>query len=119
MLLGLSLLLLLVGGGFGAPLLGVLLSIGLLRAVRVRPLLGSPGTVRRALGRRWRQLLILTVSSFLALFPGVILLSWWTGLDSLWLPSLLPAVAFTGLVFTLVAALAQDRAKVTSTLVER
>lgn len=118
-LLGLSVLLLLVGGGFGPPLIGVLLSIGLLRAVQARPMVRSPGTVRRALGRRWQLLLILTVSSFLALFPGVVLLSWWTGFDSPWLPALLPAVAFTGLVLTLVAALTHDRDEATNPFVER
>lgn len=114
LLLGLSVLLLLVGGGFGPPLLGLLLSIALMRAVSARPLVRPPGTVRRALGRRWRQLLVLTVSCFLALFPGVVLLRSWTGIDTPWLLSLLPPVAFTGLVLTLVAALAYDRTAATS-----
>jgi hypothetical protein len=109
LLLGLSVLLLLVGGGFGPPLIGLLLGYALLRADPSRPLARPPGDARRALGRRWRLLLVLTVSSFLALFPGVVLLRWWTGIDGSWVPALLPAAAFTGLVLTLVAALAHDR----------
>ncbi|TCN29266.1 hypothetical protein EV644_13916 [Kribbella orskensis] len=119
LLLGLSVVLLLVGGGFGPPLLGLLLGYAMLRAVPSRPLARPPGTARRALGRRWRQLLVLTVSSFLALFPGMVLLRWWTGIDGSWLPALLTPAAFTALVLTLVAALAHDRTAGTSPEVER
>ncbi|WP_350275698.1 hypothetical protein [Kribbella sp. HUAS MG21] len=108
-LLGLSVLLLLVGGGFGPPLLGVLISIGLARAARTRPTTRPAGKAQRALAGRWRELLVVTVSSYLALFPGVVLLRWWTGFDSTWLSALLPAAAFTALAFTLMAALANDR----------
>jgi len=118
-LLGLSVLLLLVGGGFGPPLLGLLLSIALLRAASARPPARPPGTVRRALGRSWRQLLVLTVSSFLALVPGLVLLRWLTGIDGSWLPALLTPVAFTCLVLTLVAALTQDRTAATRSSVKR
>ena len=119
LLLGLSVVLLLVGGGFGPPLIGLMLGYAMLRAVPSRPLARPPGTARRALGRRWRLLLVLTVSSFLALFPGLVLLRWWTGIDGSWLPALLPPAAFTGLVLTLLAALAHDRTADTSPAVER
>lgn len=109
LLLGLSVVLLVVGGGFGPPLLGLVLSIALMRAASARPLVRTPGTVRRALARRWQHLLAITVSGFLALFPGGVLLRWWTGFDNAWLPSLLGAIAFTSLVLTLVAALTHDR----------
>lgn len=118
LLMGLSVLLLVVGGGFGPPLLGVLLSIGLLRAARTWPPVRHTGPVRRALGRRWRTLLVLAVGSFLALFPGVVLLRWWTGFDSVWLTALLPPVAFTGLILRLAAALTHDRDEATSRFVE-
>jgi len=65
------------------------------------------------------NVLVLTVSSFLALGPGLVLLRWWTGIDGSWLPALLPPAAFTGLVLTLVAALAHDRTAGTSPEVER
>lgn len=109
LLLGLSVLLLLVGGGFGPPLVGLLLGVGLLRAARPWPPDRSPGPVGRSLQRAWRPLLVLTVAGFLALFPGVVVLSWWTGFDSPWLPALLPPAAFAGLVLTLLGALAHDR----------
>lgn len=119
LLLGLAVLLLLVGGGFGPPLLGLLLSIALIRAASTPALAHPPGTWRSALGRSWRPLLALTVSSYLALFPGVVLLRWWTGSDNPWLPALLTPVAFTGLVLTLVAALTQDRTAANSSSVDR
>lgn len=119
LLLGLSVVLLLVGGGFGPPLLGLLLGFAMLSAVTSRPLARPPGTARRALGRRWRLLLVLTVSSFLALVPGLVLLGWWTGIDGPWLPALLTPAAFTGLVLTLVAALTHDRTASTSPEIER
>lgn len=107
-LLGLSALLLVVGGGFGPPLVGLVLAIGLLRAdPRTRP--RKPGRVRHALASAWRSLLLLTVSSFLALLLGVVLLQWLAGVDSTWLPALLPPVAFGGLVLTLAGALTVDR----------
>lgn len=107
-LAALSLLLLLVGGGFGPPLLGLLLSTALTRTASERPR-GRPGRACRTLGSRWRPLLVLSTTSFLGLFPGVVLLRWWTGFDAPWLAALLGPLAFTSLVLTLVAALAVDR----------
>ena len=118
-LLGLSVVLLLVGGGFGPPLLALLLGFAMLRAVPSRPLARPPGKARQALSRRWQLLLVLTVSSFLALVPGLVLLRWWTGIDGSWLPALLTPAAFTGLVLTLVAALTHDRTASTGPEVER
>ena len=113
LLLGLSTLLLLVGGGFGPPLMGLLLGFGLLRAAQTPPPGRSQGKLARALARRWRGLLVLTVGSFLALVPSVVVLSWWTGADSLLLTSLLPPVAFTALLLARAAAMAHDRADAT------
>lgn len=110
LLLGVSLLLLLVGGGFGPPLLGAVLGIGLLRAAGARSDVRPPSPVSRALARWWRPMLFLCLGTFLALFPGVVLLRWATGFDSAWLPALLPAVAFTSLILTLAGALTHDRA---------
>lgn len=118
-LLGLSVLLLLVGGGFAPPLLGLLLSIALIRAASARPLARPPGTVRRALARRWRQLLVLCVGSFLALILIVVLLGWWIGSDNDWLVGLLTPVAFASLGLSLVAALTQDRTAATRLPIKR
>lgn len=108
-LLGLSVVLLLVGGGFGPPLIGLVLGFALVRSVASVPPARPPGKVRAALGRRWRQLLGLTVASFLALFPGLVLLRWSTAVDGSSILAILIPTAFTGLVLTLVAARAHDR----------
>jgi hypothetical protein len=118
-LLGLSGVLLLVGGGFGPPLIGVVLGCALLRSAASVPLVRPPGNVRRALGRRWRQLLGLTVASFLALFPGVVLLHWSTAVDGSWIPAILSPAAFTGLVLALVAARVHDQTAALSQEIER
>ena len=113
LLLGLSTLLLLVGGGFGPPLMGLVLGFGLLRTARTPLSSRSQGKLARALASRWRGLLVLTVGSFLALVPSVVVLSWWTGGDSLSFTPLLPLVAFTSLLLTLAAAATNDRADAT------
>jgi hypothetical protein len=53
--------------------------------------------------------LLLTVSGFLALVPGVVLLQWLADIDSTWLPVLLAPVALGGLVLTLAGALTADQ----------
>lgn len=100
-LLGFAALLLLVGGGFGPPLVAGALGVALLRP--------APAG-RTGLGRRWRPLLALTAGAFLALVPGVVLLGWlgWSG--TLWLAAALPFLAFTGLLLTLVAVRADQAA---------
>ena len=103
--------LLVVGGGFGPPMLGLALGSALLLAAWG----GSSATTepsrgwRRAIGHRWRLLLVLTVGAFLALFPGVVLLQALAGVETVWLPALLPGFAFAGLVTTLMAASIHDR----------
>lgn len=106
-LLGFSCLLLLVGGGFGPPLVGMVLALALLRPVSAARHDRPTGAVRSALGRRWQQLLVLTVGAFLALVPGVVLVAL-AGIETVWLAATLPIVAFTGLLLTLVAARAHD-----------
>lgn len=98
-LLGFAALLLLVGGGFGPPVVAGALGVALLHP--------APAG-RTGLGRRWRPLLAFTVGAFLALVPGVVLLGWlgWSG--TVWLAAALPFLAFTGLLLTLVAARADQ-----------
>lgn len=106
-LLGLSALLLLTGGGFGPALLTAALGAMLLRSPHL-PDGHRRARVVMALAGRWRPLLVLTVGAFLALFPGVVLLDWATGVDTVWLAAVLPIIAFCGVGLTLAAARAQD-----------
>lgn len=112
-LAALCVLLLLVGGGFGPPLLGLFLSTALIRAASVGRGV-RPGRARRLLGPRWRPLLVLSTTSFLALFPGTVLLRWWAGFDATWLAAVLGPLALASMILTLVAALSRDRMAATS-----
>lgn len=107
-LVGLSVLLLLVGGGFGPPLAGIIVGLGATRigAVSRHP----PGAALSGLGRLWPWILGAGVLGFLGLFPGLVLLS-----QVLTVPDALvyalSTVAFAGLVLALIAARAHDRAR--------
>lgn len=106
-LVGLSVLLLAVGGGFGPPLIGIVLGIAVMRqgATTRRP----PGQARQRLGPLWPWFLAAGVAGFLALMPGTLLLSELLDLDSEALVATFAAVAFGGLALALVAAGAHDR----------
>lgn len=105
-LAGVSVLLLLVGGGFGPPLLGLILALTTARAAaRARP----PGRVRRRLSRAWRPLLVITVLALLGLFPGMVVLYWLAEVESGGLVAVLTMLAFGGLALTMLAALTHDR----------
>jgi hypothetical protein len=108
-LIALSVLLLLVGGGFAPMLMGIILGIAATRigAVSRR----SPGGVARAMGRVWPWALGVGVLGYLALFPGLVMLSWLSGVSD---PSLvlgLSALSFAALLLAPVAARAHDRAE--------
>ncbi len=106
-LIALSLGLLLVGGGFGPPAIGIILGLAELWSGRaVRP---PPRGLARALARWWRQFLVLGVCSYLALVPGVVVLSAATGIESVPLVSALIISAFSALVLALLAGDAADR----------
>lgn len=76
----LSVLLLLVGGGFGPPLIGIV--IGLV-ATRIGVVSHRwPGPIAAALGRAWAWVLAAAVLGYLALVPGTILLDQLLGVDS-------------------------------------
>jgi hypothetical protein len=106
-LIGLSVLLLLVGGGFGPPLVGIIAGIGATRigAPSQRP----PGRALRALGQRWRWILGAGVFGYLALFPGMVLLSLVVDVPESLVYGL-SAFAFAALILALIAARARDRA---------
>jgi hypothetical protein len=115
-LIGLSLLLLLVGGGFGPPLLGIVLGIGASRigAVSRRP----PGPVGRALARAWVPLLSVGIAAYLGLFPGTVLLSLVTEVPEGAVYAL-ASVAFGAAIASLAAARAADRGRPLSSSMKR
>ena len=105
-LAGISVALLLAGGGFGPPLLGIILAVTAARALAP----GRPqGRIRRRLSRWWRPLLVVTALAYLGLFPGTVVLSWLAGIDSAGLVVVLIALAFGGIALTMTAALTHDR----------
>lgn len=106
-LLAFSLLLLLVGGGFGPPLIGVIAGLAAIRAQR--PEQPPPGPVLRALAPRWRAFLFVGVAGYVGLVPGVPLLGHIANVQSEALVIVLIVLAFSGLILALVAAGAHDR----------
>lgn len=106
-LVGLSVLLLLVGGGVAPALMGVILGVAAMRigAVSRR----SPGDVARAMGRVWPWALGVGVLGYLGLFPGLVVASWLFGVSDPNLVLALSAVAFAALLVAPVAARAHDR----------
>lgn len=109
-LIALSLALLLVGGGFGPPLLGLILGLA---ATRINaPLRGwhtyVPAGLRRLLAAVWPWSLGLCLLVWLSMFPGTVLLSHFFGVED---PNLVYAlgICMFGLLFlTLAAALSRD-----------
>lgn len=105
-LVGLSVLLLLVGGGVVPPVMGVVLGAV---ATRMREASsGVPPALLRAIAPAWRWFLAAALLGYLGLMPGMLFASWW-GWASEALVIGLMVVAFTGFVFALVAARAYDR----------
>ena len=106
-LIGLSLLLLLVGGGFGPPLIGVIAGVAATRMGREGH--RRPGPVRTVLARVWPWLLGAGLVGYLSLVPGIVLVSRFTGFDDPLVVAGLTVLSFTGLILALVAARAHDR----------
>lgn len=102
----LSAILLLVGGGFGPPLIGLILGIGAARIGAVPR--SRPGSLRRALAGRWRWISVAAVLAYAALLPGVVILSG-AGWESPELVGVLSILSFVTLIMAIVAALTQDR----------
>lgn len=110
-LIGLSLLLLLVGGGFGPPVVGLV--AGAL-ATRV----DSPPAIRgatRFVARLWPWPLVVAIGCFLGLVPGVPLLYATLGLDNPLLVALLTVAAFVSLWLSWWSARAHDALATRST----
>jgi hypothetical protein len=107
MLIGLSVLLLLVGGGLAPPIMGIVVGGVATRVAveRERPV----GRVARAIGRRWPWFLVAAVLGYLALVPGMPLASM-AGVASEALVLAVGAFAFANFALALFAVRAYDRA---------
>ena len=102
----LCVLLLLVGWGFGPPLVGVVIGFG---ATGTGAAAGRrPGRVAQALGRVWPWISGAAVLGYLSLVPGTVLLGPVLGADNPGLVYSLSACSFTGLILALTAARAAD-----------
>lgn len=106
-LIGLSLALLLVGGGFGPPLLGVL--IGLLTLRIDAPTSRQSGPVVRAVARTYPWPLAVAVVGFVGLVPGTALTQLVVDRDLSTLVATLTLGAFAGTAFAMWSARARDR----------
>ncbi|WP_052436929.1 hypothetical protein [Georgenia sp. SUBG003] len=104
-LVGLSALLFLVGGGFGPPLLGTVLGLATLGVGRGR----APGRLTARLARHWRGALATAVVGYLALMPGTVLLQALAGVDDASLVAAITVAAFAALGLAIVSARAHDR----------
>ncbi|MFZ5870435.1 MAG: hypothetical protein ACOYXW_07920 [Actinomycetota bacterium] len=112
-LVGLSVLLLLVGGGFAPPVMGVVTGLVATRTGHVghRPARGASW----ALARLWPWVLGAAVAGFLALVPGIVVVD---GLTTTDVTGVVAAVTlFAVLAFALALAAARARDRVTGTRV--
>ncbi|GAA0247440.1 hypothetical protein GCM10010492_53890 [Saccharothrix mutabilis subsp. mutabilis] len=106
-IVALSVLLLLVGGGFGPPLVGLLLGVAVMSGDVTK---GRARSLARPVGRLWRPALVVAVAAYLALFPGTVLVRWALGVGSPVTVAVLAVLAFAALTTALVAAVGRDRA---------
>jgi hypothetical protein len=105
-LIGLSVALLLVGGGFAPPLIGVILGLA---ATRIGVRASAPGRTAQHIADVWRWALGAGVVGYLGLFPGMVLAYAVFGVESEALVGLLGLLAFGGLFVSLFAARVHDR----------
>lgn len=109
-LIGLSLLMLLAGAGFGPPLLGLILG---LVATRINAPLTwwrerAPAGVRRALAAVWPWAFGAALAAWLALFPGWPLVSYFSGVTNPDITMVIVVAAFGLLGLSIVSGLARD-----------
>lgn len=107
---GISVALLLVGGGFGPPILGLILATA---ATKVRSPLNwwrerSPGALRRSLASAWPFLLGACLAAWIGMLVGVASLDYLVGFESVALTMSLLAAAFLLLLSALVSSIARD-----------
>jgi hypothetical protein len=106
-LVALSAALLLVGGGFGPPLLGTIAGVTAMR-IGARPP-RDPGPVLRTLGHIWGWCLGVAVAAYLALVPGLPLLYTATGTSEPALVLVMTVAAFGALCLAILGARGHDR----------
>lgn len=106
-LVGLSVLLLLVGGGFGPPLMGIIVGLAATRMGSAAR--RAPSRQSERLGRMWPALVAIAVVSYLALMPGTVLLYALFDVESPALVSAVMAMAFATFALALIAARSHDR----------
>lgn len=106
-LIGLSVLLLLVGGGFGPPIVVAIIGVAATRIGKQRQ--KEPGFIGSVLARAWPWLLSAGLVGYLGLVPGMVLVSRVTGFDNPYMVSGLMLAAFAGLILSLVAARLHDQ----------
>jgi hypothetical protein len=106
----LSIVLLLIGGGFGPPILGII-SGSIATRINAplnwstQPLLLS---LRRLLAAAWPWVYVVALAAWLFLFPGINLLAYYWGLDDSSMVYATILFAFGALLLTLITALAHD-----------
>lgn len=112
----LSLLLFLVGGGFGPPLLGLILSVAATRLHRpqARADVQRAHGTRRRLAELWPWAYGVGLATWLTLVPGSVIVAALFALDGTSEPAglaiaVLTLIAFAMLLLTIVAAQARDR----------
>jgi hypothetical protein len=105
-LVALSVLLLLVGGGLAPPVMGVALGAVAWRMGRTSG--GAPPSLIRTIAPAWPWFLAAALAGYLGLMPGMVVASTW-GWASAAMVTGLVVLAFTGFALALVAARAYDR----------
>ena len=105
-LIGLSVLLLLVGGGFGPPMVTAIIGVAATRIGKERK--KEPGLIAAGLATAWPWLLGAGLIGYLGLVPGMVLVSRATGFDNPYVVYGLMLVSFAGLILALVAARLHD-----------
>jgi hypothetical protein len=106
----LSFVLLLVGGGFGPPLLGTILGV---TATRINAPLTwwrthLPAGLKRFLGALWPWSFAVCLIAWLYMFPGSILLDYFLGVGNEMTIPIAALLAFGSLLLTIVAGFASD-----------
>ncbi|MHB1296782.1 MAG: hypothetical protein ACYC4R_17530 [Anaerolineae bacterium] len=102
----LSLVLLLVGGGFGPPLLGLILAGAGSRIAAPPSWWRADGAARMA--RWWPWTFAAALATWLAMFPGTAILGYLSGMDTSYLLAVLLVMAFGLLLLAIVAGFAYD-----------
>jgi hypothetical protein len=105
-----SILLLFVGGGFGPPLIGIIVGAVATRINKPLKLWRRllPASIRPLLARIWPWTLAASVLGFLTVFPGLILLGHFFGYDNSNIVPVLTLFNFVTLLGAIVCSYARD-----------